>query len=190
MNKIVAWSFSFIQDEELEFLRRDMRIEEIECKYREKINENDIQIVEMNKCKNAIIKEVEELTQKKIAIEKMLNELKECFHKLNEYQILPSKEKEINIWNKFDICELNSLLDGARYAEFWFAVHYYESRWLIEENPINDKQKGKTFENVLNIMYHRLAMISPCMVMTFLCYQSSSWLIMEMKKTIIICITT
>ena len=167
MNKILAWSFLFIQDEELEFLQRDMKIEEIECKYREKINENDIQLVEMNKYKNAIISEIEELTQKKITIEKMLNELKESFHKLNEYQILPAKEKEINIWNKFDICELNDLLDRVRYAEFWFAVHYYESRWLIEENPISDKQKGKTFENVLNAMYHRLAMISPCMVMTF-----------------------
>lgn len=167
MNKILAWSFLFIQDEELEFLQRDMKIEEIECKYREKINENDIQLVEMNKYKNAIISEIEELTQKKLTIEKMLNELKESFHKLNEYQILPAKEKEINIWNKFDICELNDLLDRVRYAEFWFAVHYYESRWLIEENPISEKQKGKTFENVLNAMYHRLAMISPCMVMTF-----------------------
>lgn len=167
MNKIVAWSFSFIQDEELGFLRRDMRIEEIECKYREKINENDTQIVEIYKCKNAIIKEIEELTQKKIAIKIMLNELKESFYKLYEYQILPAKEIEITIWNKFNICELNALLDRARYAEFWYAVHYYESRWLVEENPISDKQKGKTFENVLNVMYHRLAMISPCMVMTF-----------------------
>lgn len=167
MNKIVAWSFSFIDDEELEFLRRDMRIEEIEGRYRDKISENDAQIVEMNKCKNAIIREVEELTQKMIAIEKMLNDLKESFHKLDAYRTLPAKEKENNIWNRFDICELNDLLDRARYAEFWLAVHYYESRWLIEENPINDKQKGKTFENVLNVMYHRLAMISPCMVMTF-----------------------
>ena len=54
-----------------------------------------------------------------------------------------------------------------RYIQFWLAVHYYESRWLLEENPITERQKGKTFESVLNIMYHRLAMISPCMVMTF-----------------------
>lgn len=166
-NKIVAWSFSFIQDDELEFLQRDMKIEEIEIKYREKINKNDSQIVEMNKLKNVITHEIEELTQKKIEIEEMLTDLKESFYELNEYQILPAKELEINIWNKFDVCELNDLLDRVRYAEFWFAVHYYESRWLIEENPISENQKGKTFENVLNVMYHRLAMISPCMVMTF-----------------------
>ena len=51
--------------------------------------------------------------------------------------------------------------------EFWLAVHYYESRWLKEDNPVSEKQKGKTFKNILDDMYHRIAMISPCMVMTF-----------------------
>lgn len=88
------------------------------------------------------------------------------FHLFDKYQITES-EKESDIWEQFDLCKLNDLLDKVRYVEFWLAVHYYESRWLIEKNPISDKQKGKTFENVLNEMYHRLAMISPCMVMTF-----------------------
>lgn len=164
---MLTWSYSFIKDEELEFLRRDMRIEEIEQKYRKKINENDDEIVILKKNKNAVIKEIEELSFRKCIIEKMLTELKESFHVLDEFLIIPSKEMEEGIWNRFDICELNALLDRARYAEFWFAVHYYESRWIFEDNPISNKQKGKTFENVLNTMYHRLAMISPCMVMTF-----------------------
>ena len=45
--------------------------------------------------------------------------------------------------NEFDLCKLNDVLDRVRYAEFWLAVHYYESRWLKEDNPVSEKQKGK-----------------------------------------------
>lgn len=166
-NRILMWSFSFMTDDELVFLKRDMKIDEIEQKYREKINENDLVRVQLTDNKNAIINEIEKLIIKKTTIEKILDDLKGNFHVFDEYQIMPSKKIESDIWNQFDTSKLNDLLDRVRYVEFWFAVHYYENRWLLEDNPISDKQKGKTFENVLNSMYHRLAMISPCMVMTF-----------------------
>ena len=53
---------------------------------------------------------------------------------------------EDSVLNEFDLCKLNDVLDRVRYAEFWLAVHYYESRWLKEDNPVSEKQKGKTFK--------------------------------------------
>ena len=45
--------------------------------------------------------------------------------------------------NEFDLCKLNDVLDRVRYAEFWLAVHYYESRWLKEDNPVVRSKKEK-----------------------------------------------
>lgn len=163
-NKIYVWSFSFIEDEELGFLRRDMKIQEIENIYHRMIAENDNEIVKLTNRRNIIEKEISQLNHKCSTIMEKLSTLKKVFFTFETYQV---KEKEEAFWNRFDVCELNDLLDRVRYAEFWLAVHYYESRWLSEKNPISYKQRGTTFEGVLNKMYHRLAMISPCMVMTF-----------------------
>jgi GTPase SAR1 family protein len=166
-NKILNWSYSFIEDDELGFLKRDMRIEEIETIYRKKIDENDqniYRLIEEKKCK----KEKRLLLEKeKQKIENMLCEMKSQFKELSKYKILLPENKEKAFWDEFDICKINNFFDQVRYLEFWLAVHYYESRWLIEKNPIKEKQKGKTFEGVLDKLYHRLAMVSPCMVMTF-----------------------
>lgn len=166
-NQILSWSFSFIEDEELGLLRRDMKIEEIENTYRQHMIENDSEIVKLTDSGKIINAELSRIKENLFAIEEKLNAIKESVYSFETYQIMLSKNKDDVDWNQFDICELNDLLDRVRYAEFWLAVHYYESRWLSEPNPISDKQKGKTFEGVLNKMYHRLAMISPCMVMTF-----------------------
>lgn len=173
-NKILAWSFSFIKDEELAFLRRDMKVEEVENIYRNMIDENDKEIVKLSQCIEVIEKDISQIEEKLLEINKKLNIIKKKLFILKKniqtfakYQIKQLQEEECINWNQFDVCELNDLLDIVRYTEFWLAVHYYESRWLSEKNPITDKQKGKTFKGVLNEMYHRLAMISPCMVMTF-----------------------
>lgn len=166
-NKILAWSFSFIKDEELGFLKRDMKIEEIENIYHRMIADNDNVIVSLTDHVKVTEKEINYIVEKSFEIKGKLETLKETVQAFANYQIKQLQEKEVIDWNQFDVYELNDLLDVVRYTEFWLAVHYYESRWLSEKNPISDKQKGKTFEGVLNNMYHRMAMISPCMVMTF-----------------------
>ena len=166
-NKISAWSFSFIDNEELRFLRRDMKMEEIENIYHRMITENDKKTVKFMDSENMVDKEISEIEGKLLKIEGKLSALKANIQTFEEYQIMLLEEKANIDWNPFDVCEMNNLLDRVRYAEFWLAVHYYESRWLLEKNPISEKQKGTTFEGVLDKMYHRLAMISPCMVMTF-----------------------
>lgn len=64
--------------------------------------------------------------------------------------------------------KINERLDTkVRYAAFWLAVHYYEARWANGEDALTERQKGKTFANVLQKRYHRLSMLCPCFVMTF-----------------------
>lgn len=75
-------------------------------------------------------------------------------------------------WERFieqtDRAGLNDWLDPtARYIAFWLAVHYYECRWVEKEDRPVGYQRGKSFENTLRSFYHRLALVTPCQVMTF-----------------------
>ena len=101
-----------------------------------------------------------------------MEHLKEGYQNFEKYNVAVPED---SVLNEFDLCKLNDVLDRVRYAEFWLAVHYYESRWLKEDNPVSEKQKGKTFKNILDDMYHRIAMISPCMVMTFFMLPKQFW---------------
>lgn len=161
--KIIAWSFDFMVYEELNFLNRSMSIDEIEEKYYQCIQENDMIY------RNIISDEVRvEETRKNLQDEYdyYVGVLQEVRGRLLEFADYMISVSEGDFIHEFDIEQVNNSLDKVRYAEFWLSVHYYEVRWLIEENPITDKQKGKTFENVLDKMYHRIAMLAPCLVMT------------------------
>ncbi|MCQ4636103.1 DEAD/DEAH box helicase [Anaerovorax odorimutans] len=163
--KLLSWSYAFMNDDELEFLKRDMTIEEVEAAYLKKVDDNDEQLRILQNKKNTI-KGNRTRQEKKIKrIESSLNSLKRKTDQLSGYIELPKNMEDL--WAKFDACKINDLLDQIRYVEFWFAVHYYECRWLMEDNPISEKQKKTTFENVLNNRYRRMAMLAPCMVMTF-----------------------
>ena len=91
-------------------------------------------------------------------------------------------ESTLETLNEFDHETANELLDSSlRYAMFWLAVHYYESRWVQGEDALTGNQRGKTFETVVDKFYHRLAMVTPCMVSTcfmlpkqFLAYDGNS----------------
>lgn len=62
---------------------------------------------------------------------------------------------------------LNGYLDTtARYIAFWLAVHYYECEWLKKKEILSDGQRGYNYKTILDHFYSRLAMITPCMVMT------------------------
>ena len=79
--------------------------------------------------------------------------------------MLESKNFDISSVTNKD--ELNELLDTFfRYLSFWLAVHYYECRWLTAKK-LSANQRGKNYQNVLNLFYENLSMITPCYVMTF-----------------------
>jgi hypothetical protein len=82
-------------------------------------------------------------------------------------------EKKLSYLHELDITKINELFDiRLRYIMFWLAAHYYECKWVLKENYPTEKQRGKDYANVLNMFYHRLALIAPCMVGT--CYKLPS----------------
>lgn len=104
-------------------------------------------------------------------IRKIQQKIKKVKENKSKYEKIQTELKEYNIPKEKMITnknELDNWLDThTRYIAFWLSVHYYEARWLEEENMPTEKQKGTNFENVLMMYYERLALITPCMVMTF-----------------------
>lgn len=118
---------------------------------------------------SSIIKDVRKSIQDKEQVSKKVKEIKlhiqEVIDNLICLNVIESKDIDISCVT--NINQLNSLLDTSlRYLSFWLAVHYYECRWL-KASRLSPKQKGKTFENVLNLVYENLSMLTPCFVMTF-----------------------
>lgn len=191
-NRILTWSYTFMKSEEvspIEFLKRGMSINQIEEAYRHQIDMNDIESANIQMSIDKI-NHVVEAYEQKIKNEEMLVD------QLITYLTQLEKDYKIRIFTKqqkqkatdrqfwYDLIndsnsegelvisgeKVNNLLDRVRYAEFWLAVHYFESEWLQPENvinPVNKNQKHTTHKDVMEKRYHNLAMIAPCMVMTF-----------------------
>lgn len=66
-----------------------------------------------------------------------------------------------------DLPELDAALDTTlRYAEFWLAVHYYESRWLLTEDFVAPEDRFKNTARVMSTYWPQAAALTPCFVMT------------------------
>ena len=77
-------------------------------------------------------------------------------------------KKSKDLFSKADIYKLNEQLDiSIRYMEFWLAVHYFECKYLEGEYATTEKQKATTIAEVYKKIYYQMALLSPCMVMTF-----------------------
>ncbi|EST54688.1 DNA helicase [Brevibacillus panacihumi W25] len=142
----------FMNEEELSFLKETMKLNEIKEAYSLRFTDLQKKLVELKKKRDAI-KEWVELYD---------NELEE----LREHGVVLHDKEE----DKYEVAidKVNELLDKKiRYVEFWLAVHYFECRWANGEDALTEKQVGTTFQNVLEKFYSRLAMITPCLVMTF-----------------------
>ncbi len=166
--RISNFIFGFMEDSELAFLDRSMSFDEIIDNYKKQIESMDKEIPNIEN-------QMKEIQSRIDLFEKKLGELKKLVDRLTDsigeaYDVLPRlKEMSPNVAavNTKTLQELNDMLDVIRYVEFWLAVHYYEGMWLTTPNSISERQKNTTYESVLNTRYHRLAMISPCFVMTF-----------------------
>lgn len=163
--KIEAWSYEYMSFDELDFLKRGMTIDEIEDIYHEKIQKNDECIQNIRQGIEMHKEEMKKYEKAKKEMHIKISRLAEVCLELKPYQVSVTKE---SLYKDISLEKLNNQLDKVRYVEFWLAVHYYEALWLATQYGITESQKGKTFEKVLDTMYHRIAMLSPCMVMT--CY--------------------
>ncbi|ASJ52490.1 DNA helicase [Brevibacillus formosus] len=142
----------FMNEEEWTFLQGTMKLIEIKEIYSVRLAECNQKLADLQKKREAVKK----------WIERYDNELK----LLNQHGIKLHDDEA----SKYDVSidKMNDLIDKKiRYVEFWLAVHYFECRWASGEDALTEKQVGKSFKNVLGKFYNRLAMITPCLVMTF-----------------------
>lgn len=141
----------FIKEKEINFLNTEMNLDQILEKY--------------NLFYQKSLKQISNFKEKKDKLMTYKKEYDKILEKLLEHNVDLTDKKEIY---DLDLDKINALIDQtSRYMEFWLAVHYYEARWLSGEDELTENQKSRTYENILDKFYNRLAFISPCLVMTF-----------------------
>ena len=68
----------------------------------------------------------------------------------------------------FELSEVNKVMDSTvRYHQIWYAIHYYECRWLMGEFSMKENFMHSITRDAINRRYRRLSMISPLLVMQF-----------------------
>ncbi|MDU1412545.1 MAG: AAA domain-containing protein [Clostridium sp.] len=149
--KIEIRNRMFIESDEI-FLNEYMSLDKIEEEYSYIIKDLKIKLGELQR----IYKEIDHIKEQYDNNLRILDEL--------NIDIFKGEKKKIPV--KLD--KINEVMDKTiRYIEFWLSVHYYECRWVKGEDSLTEKQKGRTFKNVLGKLYTRLSMVTPCYVMTF-----------------------
>jgi len=142
----------FMSMEELDFLKDTMKYREIKEAYSFRYAESN--------------RKLAELTRKLAKIKDWIARYDRLLQSLESRGILLHEKGAC----RYDAgsSETNERIDTKiRYRAFWLAVHYYECRWVSGEDALSDKQVGTSYRNVLEKFYNRLAMLTPCMVMTF-----------------------
>jgi DNA polymerase III delta prime subunit len=177
--KIYTYLNVYKEPSEKLFLSDNFLLDEIINRYLEKIEETNKNILNLEEKIEANKNIIQTIKNNKIHILKIRNNIRNEFMELKKYNCdiwystndKKSEEQRKKVDKYLDECsiiQLNELIDTRlRYIQFWLAVHYYECRWLEKENYITEKQRGNNYKNVIESLYTRLAMITPCMVMTF-----------------------
>ncbi len=168
---ILRWVQKEKTDAELLEFEAAATLKMVLCKYTAKVNETDDKIYTL-RCNLAKVQQrYENLCEEEQKVGEQLNKCIQLVEEMEKHtvNIAAKRGKMTNreLLEMQDMVELNELLDvSARHVEFWLAVHYYECKWLTEK-PLSKNQIGKNYENVVRDDLKKLAMLTPCMVMTF-----------------------
>lgn len=141
----------------------------------EKCDELKTNLREVNTKIGKVESVVFELNRKASNLRDYLYSLKESFSLDILYTSLKKEderkkelERRKRVIEEVDIKGINELLDMTlRYVAFWLAVHYYEAKWLFEDIGLSEKQQKCCYLNIQEKRFRRMAMLTPCMVMTF-----------------------
>ena len=161
--------------DEASLLIGDLSLDQIQEKYRNLISLNDIKYNKLSDNQQIIQDELDILQKKESEFD---GQLENFYNLLDDLitlniDILGKNDftKNDNLNNKFlnsSIDDFNTMIDtNIRYVTFWLATHYYECTWLLDDTmPTLDQKQFNHKDTTLKI-YKRLAMLTPCMVMTF-----------------------
>lgn len=161
---ITIFISTFMDLEETKILQGKFTYEEVQQRYLELLQEYNTQY-------SYLQNELSEAEEESKRISEYIQSLRDGMEKINRglCSSYPYRSEDGGgyVWDRFTIDEINNLVDKIRYKEFWLAAHYYEACWLQKETFIHtDKQFSSNIDNILDEYYHRMAMISPCFVMT------------------------
>lgn len=166
--KLSTWFTSFQQENELKILKSYMPIDKIQETYHSLIEKKERTI---NNIKSLSVNEklkIQKIENQKLNIQAKYHELIKLFESFKKYGIFTEPQDYEIALDQLEITKLNDLFDcKIRYIEFWLAVHYYEAVWLSEELNREDATTDTPTKKSLTILFERIAMLSPCMVMTF-----------------------
>ena len=98
-SRIQRWSFSFVNEAELLFLRRDMSIDEIEKVYMQKICDNDLKKSQLQEQKLCIDDKIEKLKSQKKEIDIRMAHLKEGYLSFEKYNVAVPEDSVLNEFN-------------------------------------------------------------------------------------------
>lgn len=146
-----------------EQLQARLSFEDVKKRYQNLLIDCYEQFQQMTEKRKRISDLIEDVQGQIEYIEQKMDEINNMLVSTRVYQ---SDVQQKYIWKRFTITEINDLVDKIRYKEFWLAAHYYEGEWLLNDTTISEKQLPTQFEKVIDEYYHRMAMISPCFVMT------------------------
>ncbi|WP_244833339.1 AAA domain-containing protein [Clostridium sp. BJN0001] len=158
---------------EVDFLKENMNIDEIQVRYSEIVKSFNKEAYELRVMINEREKEYEKIIIDINTIQRLRGKIKKLFEELENYSfnIGYSEKYKTKVDNLLEHCKLDSINNffdvNVRYLEFWLAVHYYECRFLLGEDKITEEQRKRNIVNIYEQEYSRLAMLTPCMVMTF-----------------------
>lgn len=98
--------------------------------------------------------------------EKLLH-ITKSLHK-DDKKVKDIPENGISELSAVGLEEINGILDiTLRYQMFWLAVHYYEASWLMANDCLDERKYTYKYLSIQDKRFHRMAKITPCMVMTF-----------------------
>ncbi len=136
---------SFVQEEERNIFTPDSSYDDVEKHYNDKIQnvKNEIEDYKKNnKYAFDVFDALEALKNLGVDLEERLTSL--------------------NLDNVIKILD-----STVRYYQVWYALHYYECRWLMGEYSFKDVYKHDVTKDVMERRYRRLSMITPLLVMKF-----------------------
>lgn len=165
--KMQVWYLTFRTEEESAlFTDNEPNIDKITEIYSQHIRQNDDELVSV---KNELL-QIEKKKKELLALKEQTETEKNIIINMIREQPFAAQIINDSHYETLEKCVLddtNTVIDTTlRYLEFWLAVHYYECEFL-EQNPLTEKQLKSNLHDVQILKLRRLAMICPCMVMTF-----------------------
>lgn len=165
--KINIWFVSFRNNEKINLLNTNkISIDKITEIYLNLVNENDMCISSYQNEYTKILNNQNQLKGLNTTIQNEFISLVKMVSN-NKYASNIFSNKDYETLKLCNLYKTNEMLDTTlRYLEFRLATHYYECEFL-KQTQLSKKQLNTNIYDVLKSKLQQVAMVCPCLIMTF-----------------------